>query len=557
MQKNNESHPGKLYNEAVQTEQHTTWDDLKNTPSPAQKIESNLEDDLANIQDMLEHGKISKEQADKYAKEAQDKAESAKLSNLDSDTKKALEDDLANIQDMLEHGKISEEQADKYTKEVQDKAFELAHHKTKSQQQPMPPEPTSSVESAPLPKPSSPTVSSPISTPKPSASSVFKKFTNPYRPHNPEEARLDAMLEDVIKKDKIPREQKAQFQSEADMDAVIGQPQAITLEPMPESTSKQAPQNIIKDRDDKTGQTQEQNLRSQKQQELELQKQQELELQKQQELELQKQQELESQKQEEPNLEEVSHKMEDWLEDLDSFGNKIEAETEKLIAEQAEKQKTDLYKIRYEINQIDQELSKLDEADLDLEESLSEPSSESSKSETEIDKNHESSEQPSSPKKRIIKKRIIKRIVKKPQTIEEPQEVKESQELPKSPEEPSEPVFEAPNLESAGKELTDAEVDQLNTNLMTEIIDHADLIGGARGVAYVMSNQLLDDNSTNEWDKWWDDLSEEAKKYVNSVSDKINSLDSKIRFQIPWGWGFRSWLTSKIHNAKVKAEQNN
>ena len=475
MQKNNQF-PEKSSDQIEQNgQQHTAWDDLKNIPMAAKKIESDLKDDLLNIQDMLKHGKINQEQADKFTKEA----EVARHPEMDDDTKKALDDDLANIQDMLEHGKITKEQADKYTKEVEDKAINKAYRKLGIQEAqkdtPESAKPKDAENFKHIDEKIINDIKEDISTKKiiiGSTTEEVKPEDKTKIPSNPEEAKLDAMLKAAAKKDAIAPEKKAQFKSEADMDAILQERQgeldgALTKEEeQSEVEPKKKIKKIIRRKIIRKVPTlaKEQIAEIDQQKALEEEQQKEAELQSQQEIE--EQQELEKQQSEPTDAElneELSRQAEQFLEENQDFEDRIINQTDDAIKKEETSKQTakelkldlpnlDEYKEYVEaINKINQELAKLDAQ----EKALPEPEEKQEDTQEEQPKEpkvqEDTQEQPETPeleeKKGILERvkdyiseinRINQEIAELDEGLDEGDALESNPETPETPEETSE-----------------------------------------------------------------------------------------------------------------------
>ena len=109
-------------NNNVSPNQQNEWEALLNYDPVA--AEQKLQDDLLNIDDMLEHGRITPEKAETYRREVSERAEKEKQIPLDSEAQKYLDDEMANINEMLAQGRFSEKEAEAYRAEVKQRATE-------------------------------------------------------------------------------------------------------------------------------------------------------------------------------------------------------------------------------------------------------------------------------------------------------------------------------------------------------------------------------------------------------------------------------------------------
>lgn len=79
-----------------------------------------------------------------------------------------------------------------------------------------------------------------------------------------------------------------------------------------------------------------------------------------------------------------------------------------------------------------------------------------------------------------------------------------------------------------------------NDEILEEINEKADSIGGPEGISIITDTTPYGKKSTERYQAWWNNLSDEGKQTVRELADKINS--SKYNTMTDWGNGFRLWL---------------
>lgn len=137
-----------------------------------------------------------------------------------------------------------------------------------------------------------------------------------------------------------------------------------------------------------------------------------------------------------------------------------------------------------------------------------------------------------------------------PETQPEPQPVSRPETTPEATLENQEVTSETAKIEIPEPRLREGaspESDRWNEQIITEILDNRDLLRSDNGIDgyYMLTDPTpLNEETSDRYLEYWQNLSEEGKAEVGRIMDKINSSD--YRYDLEWGNGFNTWYTLTV-----------
>lgn len=87
-----------------------------------------------------------------------------------------------------------------------------------------------------------------------------------------------------------------------------------------------------------------------------------------------------------------------------------------------------------------------------------------------------------------------------------------------------------------------AEFRRWNSDILREIENNSELLGGSEGIGIITDRSDLDQATSDRYSAWWNNLSENGKNFVSYLMNQIES--SNNHYDMNWGNGFQTWFAA-------------
>lgn len=133
-----------------------------------------------------------------------------------------------------------------------------------------------------------------------------------------------------------------------------------------------------------------------------------------------------------------------------------------------------------------------------------------------------------------------------PEMPVEASEASESQPTAPETEAASEPILNVPEVTFEPETEPETEADRWSDEILGEIYENADLIGGEEGIFNLTDRNPFDDRQQGRWQAWWEGLSDDGRGYIRDLVNRIESSD--YHNSLTWGNNFRLWFALNGYN---------